>query len=61
MAKLRAVYDYQPQEDNEVGFEEGEEVELMAKLDDGWWLVRARGIAYGLVPSNYFENEHQDQ
>lgn len=55
MARIKALYSYQAQEDNEVGFDEGQVLELLAKLEDDWWLVRKDSTVYGLVPSNYFE------
>lgn len=55
MGRLRAVYDYSAQEDNELGLKEDEIITLLCKLDADWWLVRNDLEEYGLVPSNYVE------
>lgn len=55
MAKITALYGYEAQEDNELAFGEGERMDLLATLEDDWWLVRKGGIQYGMVPSNYFD------
>ncbi len=56
IAVVKALYAYEAREDNEVAFDEGEKLELLAKLEDDWWLVRKNTKIYGLAPSNYFED-----
>lgn len=36
-------------------------MELLAKMEDDWWLMRKDGRTYGLAPSNYFENNPQEE
>ena len=40
----------------EVGFDEGEVVEVLEKMDEGWWLVQVGG-SEGWAPSDYIKKE----
>lgn len=55
LQRLPALYSYEAQEENELGFAEGERLELLVRMEDDWWLMRKDGRTYGLAPSNYFE------
>lgn len=58
-----AQYDYEKEEDNEIGLREGEYVTEIEMVDKDWWVgVNASGER-GLFPSNYVEvvgNEPQE-
>ena len=52
---VRAKFDYDAVEDNELSFNDGDYLTLVA--DDsksGWWLCELRGKS-GYIPSNYVE------
>ena len=48
----RAVYSYVSSEDGEVSFDAGDEVEVIQRSDNGWWLVRTVN-ELGWGPSNF--------
>ena len=49
-------YSYEAQEDNEMDLVEGELIEQIEQLDEGWWSgVGANGTKQGLFPANYVE------
>ncbi|KAK4932980.1 cytoskeletal protein binding protein [Elasticomyces elasticus] len=56
---VKALYDYSPQTDEEVGFEEGGKLECYDDGDPDWMLVGVEGGkgGYGFAPSNYLERE----
>lgn len=54
---LTTLYEYVAQEDNELGFNEGETLFLLSKIDTDWWLVRNDSFQFGLIPANYVEEE----
>lgn len=51
---VRALYDYDPQEENEIQLIEGQIVEQVEKISDEWWQGVYRGVV-GVFPSNYVE------
>ena len=57
-----ALYDYEPQGDNELSIQEGEILYVIEKSDaDDWWKAKKRATAedeeepVGLIPNNYVE------
>ncbi len=48
-----ALFDYDPQENDELAFSEGAALEVLEVLDDGWCTARDANGATGLVPGNY--------
>lgn len=59
---VRALYDYEPQTDEELAIQENDLLYVLEKSDvDDWWTVKKRVIGLdaeeptGLVPSNYVE------
>jgi len=57
-----ALYDYEPQGDNELSIQEGELLYVIEKSDvDDWWRAKKRATAedeeepVGLIPNNYVE------
>lgn len=53
---VRAIYAYEAQETDELSFNEGDRIELIAENASGWWKGRFRGRE-GVFPSNYVEKE----
>lgn len=58
----RAIYDYQPQSDNEIALAEGDILMVLEKsTDDDWWKAKKKGHdedeeePEGLIPNNYIE------
>ena len=51
----RAIYTYNSQEDGEVAFREGDEVEVIRRSENGWWLVRT-SEELGWGPSNFLQS-----
>ncbi|KAM6183758.1 SH3 and PX domain-containing protein 2A isoform 1-T1 [Erethizon dorsatum] len=51
---------YQKVQDSEISFPAGAEVQVLEKLESGWWYVRL-GELEGWAPSHYLVPEQQDQ
>jgi len=50
----RALYNYIPQNDDEVELQEGDVVYVMEKCDDGWFVgTSQRSGTFGTFPGNY--------
>ncbi|KAK1124066.1 hypothetical protein K0M31_007090 [Melipona bicolor] len=52
LPKAKALYDYNPQDHDEIGLKEGDIVEILKEHEGGWWYGRLTGKT-GLFPSNY--------
>lgn len=52
---MRAEYDYAAQQEEELSFEEGAEMDLLEQDDPDWYLVRLNDGKIGLAPSNYVQ------
>lgn len=50
-----AIYEYEAAEDGEVGFAEGEMIEEIQQIDEGWWQGKNARGEEGLFPANYVE------
>jgi len=53
--KLRALYDYDATEENEISFKEGDTLYLVEKDDSGWWKGKTEKGKEGVFPSNFVE------
>ena len=52
--RYRALYNYNPQNDDEVELKEGDVVFVMEKCDDGWFVgTSQRTGIFGTFPGNY--------
>jgi hypothetical protein len=50
------VYNYKPQNDDELELREGDTVFVMEKCDDGWYVGSShRSGHFGTFPGNYVE------
>lgn len=49
---MRALYDFTVEEDDELGFNAGDIIEVLDRSDASWWKGRLRGNV-GLFPANY--------
>jgi hypothetical protein len=54
MQKVRALYDFEAQGDNELAFNVGDVIEIVYKQDKGWSVGIMNGIC-GLIPDSYVE------
>uniref|UniRef100_A0A0B7A9T0 Sorbin and SH3 domain-containing protein 1 n=1 Tax=Arion vulgaris TaxID=1028688 RepID=A0A0B7A9T0_9EUPU len=56
LQRYRAVYTYRPQSEDELELKEGDEVFVMEKCDDGWYVgTSARTGQFGTFPGNYVQ------
>lgn len=54
--RYRALYNYKPQNDDELELKEGDTVYVMEKCDDGWYVGSSQRTGYfGTFPGNYVE------
>ncbi|XP_068735853.1 sorbin and SH3 domain-containing protein 1 homolog isoform X3 [Montipora capricornis] len=54
--RYRAMFSYEPVNEDELRLEEGEEVIVLEKCDDGWFVgTSARTNLFGTFPGNYVE------
>ncbi|XP_067047451.1 sorbin and SH3 domain-containing protein 1 homolog isoform X2 [Acropora muricata] len=54
--RYRAMFSYEPVNEDELRLEEGEEVIVLEKCDDGWFVgTSARTNMFGTFPGNYVE------
>jgi len=52
--RYRAAYSYVPQNDDELPLEDGEEVIVLEKCDDGWFVGHSvKTGLFGTFPGNY--------
>lgn len=54
LPRVRAVYDYEAQDLDEISLTEGEVLELVKEDDSGWWTGKAKGKE-GYFPGSYVE------
>ncbi|XP_076172259.1 unconventional myosin-Ie isoform X2 [Ptiloglossa arizonensis] len=54
LPKAKALYDYNPQDLDELELKVGDIVEILKQHEGGWWQGRLKGKT-GLFPSNYIE------
>lgn len=52
--EYKAIDSYEAQGDGQVSFEEGDIIQVLDKIEDGWWFV-AKGLEEGWVPCSYLE------
>ncbi len=54
-----ALYDYDPQTEEEITIKEGDHIRVYEKVDEDWWFVK-RDHDVGLVPATYVEEVSGD-
>jgi hypothetical protein len=52
-----AVYDYAPQQEDEMELRAGDTITIVEKLDDAWWRGMTTDGRHGLFPANYVQQQ----
>jgi hypothetical protein len=52
---VKALFQHIAENDDELGFEEGEEIEVLEAENEGWWMGRCNGQE-GIFPYNYVDS-----
>ncbi len=52
--RVRALFDFEGQQDDELSFREGDIIKLISEGEDGWWRAELNG-KQGMLPFNYVE------
>nr|XP_055056038.1 drebrin-like protein B isoform X1 [Misgurnus anguillicaudatus] len=55
LLRVRALYDYQAEDDTELSFEPGDVISDVEPLDEAWWRGSSQDGRQGLFPANYVE------
>ncbi|MCJ8746918.1 hypothetical protein PDJAM_G00147440 [Pangasius djambal] len=55
LLRVRALYDYQAEDDTEISFEPGDIIMDVETVDKAWWKGFSKDGRQGLFPSNYVE------
>ena len=50
--RVMALYPYQAQNEDELSFEKGDVISVLAKEETAWWRGELNGVS-GVFPSNY--------
>lgn len=54
LRKVKAVENFEPEDDHELGFVVGDLLDILKEMDDGWWEARLRG-KIGAIPPDFVE------
>ncbi|KAF3850959.1 hypothetical protein F7725_012731 [Dissostichus mawsoni] len=54
---VRALYDYQAEDESEISFEPGDIIKDVETVDKAWWRGWSKDGRQGLFPANYIEQE----
>jgi len=54
--KVKAVYDYKAQDENELSFKANEIISVLREDESGWWHGESASGATGIFPSNFVES-----
>ncbi|KAI2664472.1 Drebrin-like protein [Labeo rohita] len=55
LLRVRALYDYQAEDDTELSFEPGDIISDVETIDKAWWRGSSKDGRQGLFPANYVE------
>lgn len=50
--RLKALFSYSPEQEDELHLEVGDEVDFIAEVEEGWWRGQLKGRT-GIFPSNF--------
>ncbi|GMM36364.1 hypothetical protein DASC09_036890 [Saccharomycopsis crataegensis] len=53
--KYKVLFDFKPEQENDLALSKGEEIMVLNKTDNNWWKCRNSEGEIGMIPANYVE------
>lgn len=55
LKRVKAIFSFQATQEDELAMQQGELLDVLDMVDDGWWVAKNEKGSVGMIPSNYVE------
>lgn len=55
LKRVKAIFPFQATQEDELAMQQGELLDVLDMVDDGWWVAKNEKGNVGMIPSNYVE------